>query len=354
MSRSEQLRDTSGLNDRAQQLLRVLIQKYISEGDPIGSRALARDSGLDLSPATVRNVMADLEDLGLVHAPHTSAGRVPTLKGYRMFVDSLLVVDPMKFSEVANLQERLTAQLERQDALESASYLLSECTRMASLVTVPRRTALTLRQIEFIQLTDNRVLVVLLSSNDEVQNRIIYTERRFGASELQQAARYLTEQFGGKELSQVRSMLLRQMREDREHMDSMMNAALEVAEQAFGPVDEEDEEDLVIAGETRLMDFSDLSDMQRLRSLFDAFNQKRDILHLLDQCIGANGVKVFIGEESGYQVLDNCSLVTAPYTVSDRVIGVLGVIGPTRMDYQRVIPMVDVTAKLLSAALNQR
>jgi heat-inducible transcriptional repressor len=345
-------KQTVELSERAEHLLRVLIEKYITDGDPVGSRSLARDSGLDLSPATVRNVMSDLEELDLVHAPHTSAGRIPTLKGYRLFVDSLLVVDPLKYKEVEGLRAQLLAGVGQHDVLGSASSLLSNMTRMASVITTPRREAAALEHIEFIQLSEKRVLVVLVSSQQEVQNRIIYTEKEYSQAELQQAARYLTERFAGRNLVKVREALLQEMHQTRDHLDRMMAAALEMAEKAL--VADENQEDFVSSGETNLMDFSELAEMSNLRELFDAFSQKQDILHLLDRCIYAEGVQIYIGEESGYKVFDNCSVVTAPYTVDDKVVGVLGVIGPTRMNYQRVIPMVDVTAKLLGAALKSR
>lgn len=340
------------LSERAQQLLKVLVECYIQQGQPVGSQMLARVTGLDLSPATIRNVMADLEDMGLVHSPHTSAGRVPTVQGYRLFVDSLLTVAPLQSVDVDALRIQLAPDFAPHDLIESASTLLSGISRMAGVVTLPRRDQRALRQIEFLPLSEQRVLAILVVNEREVQNRVIHTGRVYSASELQQAANYLNAEFAGKDIASVRQKLLGEMQDARERMNSMMLAAIEMAEQVF-PLDSAGD-DYVLAGQTNLMDFAELSNVDTLRVLFQAFNQKRDLLALFDQCVRAEGVQIFIGEESGYKVLDECSVVTAPYTVNGRVLGVLGVIGPTRMAYERVIPIVDMTAKLLGAALNQR
>ncbi|MGD8378022.1 MAG: heat-inducible transcriptional repressor HrcA [Gammaproteobacteria bacterium] len=344
----------SVLNERAQHLLKVMVERYIQEGQPVGSRLLSRDSGLDLSPASVRNVMADLEELGFVQSPHTSAGRVPTVKGYRFFVDTLLTVRPIDRREVQRMESELVATLgDPQELVASTSTLLSGITRLAGVVTLPRREHSSWRQIEFLPLSDNRVLAILVINEREVQNRILHLEGGYSSSQLQKAANYLNAHFAGRDLNEVRESLLREMREARESMNELMLTAISMAEQVFGGEDE-GEGEYVIAGQTNLMEFAELSDVEKLRRLFDAFNQKRDILHLLDKCVTASGVQIFIGEESGYQVLDECSVVTSPYEVDGEVVGVLGVIGPTRMAYERVIPIVDVTARLLGAALNSR
>jgi len=340
------------LSERAQHLLRVLVQCYIQEGQPVGSRMLSRVTALELSPATIRNVMADLEEMGFVHSPHTSAGRVPTVQGYRLFVDSLLTVAPLQSAEVAAIKEQLAPDLAPQDLIETASNMLSGISRMAGVVTMPRREHRALRQVEFLPLSDNRVLAILVMNEREVQNRVIHVGRTYSAAELQQAANYLNAEFVGKDIATVRQKLLQEMHDTRERMNSMMQAAIEMAEQVF-PL-ETDNEDYVLAGQNNLMDFAELSNVDKLRVLFQAFNQKRDLLTLFDQCVRAEGVQIFIGEESGYKVLDECSVVTAPYSVNGKILGVLGVIGPTRMAYERVIPIVDMTAKLLGAALNQR
>ena len=339
------------LNERTQHLLRALVERYIRDGQPVGSRTLARDAGLDLSPATVRNVMADLEELGYLRAPHTSAGRVPTARGYRFFIDELLRLKPLGDQEIEILRRRIdqparnTAELAR-----SVSDTLSGITQLTGIVMLPRRSVVTLRQVEFLPLSENRVLVILVLNTQEVQNRIIQTRRPYGAVELQQAAHYLNAQFSGQAIQQVRKALLRELREARDSLDRLMQTVVDMAEQTFET--EQNGEDYVVAGQTHLMQYTDLSDLDRLRQLFDAFNHKRDLLHLFDQCLHAEGVQIFIGEESGFEVLEECSVVTAPYTVEGQVLGVLGVIGPTRMAYDRVIPIVDVTARLLAAALH--
>ena len=341
------------LNERAQHLLKVLVERYIREGQPVGSRALAREAGLDLSPATIRNVMADLEELGFIRSPHTSAGRVPTVQGYRFFVDALLTVKPLESLEVQRMRQSLDPDLNTQKLVESASALLSGVTRMAGVVTMPRRDHMAFSHIEFLALTDNRVLAILVFNEREVQNRVIHVNRHYGADELQQISNYLNTEFLGKDLQTVRRILVEEMQEAREHMNRLMLAAIEMTEKLFDQ--ESNKDDYILAGQTNLMDFAELSNVEKLRQLFEAFNQKRDILHLLDQCVRAQGVQIFIGEESGYEVLDECSVVTAPYTAGDgTVLGVLGVIGPTRMAYERVIPIVDATAKLLAAALNPK
>lgn len=343
----------SPLNERAQHLLRVLIERYIRDGEPVGSRTLARDAGMDLSPATIRNVMADLEDLGFVKAPHTSAGRMPTVQGYRFFVDTLLTVQPLDGRELQRLRASFPHDLERADLVARASDLLSGITHLAGVVTLPKRKQAALRRIDFLPLSDRRVLVIMVINEREVQNRIIHVARDYTDSEFEAAANYLNEQFGGQDIAAVRGRIIADMQRAREDMDRMMQAAVDMAQRVF-ETGLQDQEGVVVAGQTNLMDFRELREVEKLRHLFEAFNQKREILHLLDKCVNAQGVQIFIGEESGYNVLDECSVVTAPYSVDGRVVGVLGVIGPTRMAYDRVIPIVDTTARLLGAALNPR
>jgi heat-inducible transcriptional repressor len=296
--------------------------------------------------------MADLEDLGLIHSPHTSAGRVPTVSGYRMFVDSLLTVKPLEIREMSRLQESLSAIEDQSQALGVASRLLSELTKMAGVVTLPKRETLFLRHVEFLPLSNSRVLVIFVTNEQEVHNKIIHTSRLFSPAELQQAANYLNSIYSGRSLAAVREAVLQELQDDREQMNQLMLDAIKIAQMAFGP--DEKKEDFVLSGETNLMGFSELSERDRLRTLFEAFSQKQGVIHLLDQCMKADGVQIFIGEESGYQAFDHCSLVTSSYSVSDEVVGVLGVIGPTRMAYEKIIPYVDVTAKLLGAALNPK
>lgn len=340
------------VSDRAQQLLKLLVERYIREGQPVGSRTLARGHGVELSPATIRNVMADLEDLGLVKAPHTSAGRIPTVQGYRLFVDSLLTVKPLQPAEVRALQTKFDQAADPQQVLVTASSLLSEISAMAGIIMVPRREQPTVHQVEFIALSGNRVLVVLVLNGNQVQNRMITTSRRYSPAELTQAANYLNHALAGKDFTKVRDTLLAEMRATQESINQLMLAAIDMANRTLQGA--EDGGDYVLAGQTNLMGYAEMADIDRLRQLFEAFNRKRDILHLLDQATHAQGVQIFIGEESGYEVLDACSVVTSPYEVDGEVVGVLGVIGPTRMAYDRLIPLVDVTAKLLGTALNQQ
>ncbi|MGB5177605.1 MAG: heat-inducible transcriptional repressor HrcA [Gammaproteobacteria bacterium] len=339
------------LPDRAQRMLRSLIDRYVRDGQPVGSRTLARELGLNLSPATIRNVMSDLEALGFISSPHTSAGRIPTVQGYRFFVDTLLNVQPLDSRSIEKIRLELSLEQTPKHLVESASALLSGITHMAGVVTLPSHEHALFKRVEFIPMSESRVLAILVTGEDEVQNRILATEKHHSPSELQQASNYLNEIFAGKDLAEVRATLLREMRETRSNMNSMMMTAMHMADQVL---ESKQDEDFVMAGQTNLMEFQELCDIDKLRKLFDAFNKKRDILNLLDQCIHSEGIQIFIGEESGYQMLDECSMVTAPYSVDGQVMGVLGVIGPTRMAYNRVIPIVDATARLLGAALNHK
>ncbi len=341
----------SGLSERAQQMLRALIDRYVLDGQPVGSRTLARDAGLTLSPATIRNVMADLEELGFVASPHTSAGRVPTVQGYRFFVDTLLTVQPLDRRAVERMRAELAADQSPKDLVESASALLSDITHLAGVVTLPRHEHPLFKRVEFLPLSENRVLAILVTGKDEVQNRVLSTEKVCSAAELQQASNYLNHLFAGKDLAEVRAALLREMQETQTSMNDMMHTAMQMAEQVL---ETNRDEDYIMAGQTNLMEFQELCDIEKLRKLFDAFNKKRDMLHLLDQCVHGEGIQIFIGDESGYKMLDECSMVTAPYSVDGQILGVLGVIGPTRMAYDRVIPIVDATARLLGAALNTK
>lgn len=338
--------------DRSGQILRALVAQYIRDGQPVGSRTLAQSSGLRLSPATIRNVMADLEELGFVAAPHTSAGRVPTAKGYRFFVDTLVKLQPLATAEIARLQIQFSTEATGDSKMlaEAASAALSSLTQMAGVVTLPRQKQATLRQVEFLALSGQRVLAILVLNDHEVQNRVLNLDRPLSESELRRAANYLNEKFVGCELRDVRARILGDLQATRESMNRLMIDAIAVAERAMDPGPARPE--FVVSGETRLMNFEELSDIEKLRQLFEAFNAQREILHLLDRSIAADGVQIFIGEESGYRILDNCSVVTAPYRVNEEIVGVLGVIGPTRMAYERVIPIVDITARLVGAALN--
>ncbi len=342
----------NNLNERSLLLLKALVERYVQDGQPVGSRVLSKDSDLNLSPATIRNVMADLEEMGLIRSPHTSAGRVPTVSGYRLFVDALLTVKPLDSRLLEQLSASLLEEVEDSgDVVEKASRLLSEVTQMAGVVTLPKREVVILRHIEFLPLSGNRVLVIFVTDEQEVHNKIIVTDRVFTPAELQQAANYLNSVYAGKTLASVRAAVLEEMTQKQKQVNQEMIDAVQIAQRTF---EQKPAEDCVISGQTNLMDFSELSDMERLKQLFEAFNQKQGILHLLDKCQDADGVQIFIGEESGFEVFQQCTLVTAPYEVNDEVVGVLGVIGPTRMAYDKVIPFVDVTAKLLGSALNYK
>lgn len=339
-------------NERARALLKHLIQSFIRDGQPVGSRTLSRSSGLDLSPATIRNVMSDLEDLGFIAAPHTSAGRVPTPQGYRFFVDSLIRYKAPKKSEIEKLEAELKDQANDPNALlGSVSSLLSDVTSMAGVVSVPRGQRAVLRQIEFLYLADKRVLAILVINDREVQNRILHTEQPHTQEELRRAANFINDNYVGCDLIEIRRRLIADLEKTRDSMNQAMLDIISVAQSAMeGAASPEGE--FVLAGEAKLLDFAELSDIDTLRRLFDAFSRKQFMLGLLDKSINADGVQVFIGNESGYKFLDTCSIVTAPYHVDDDHIGVLGVIGPTRMAYDRVVPIVDVTARLLESALN--
>jgi heat-inducible transcriptional repressor len=340
------------LNERSLQLLKTLVERYISDGQPVGSRALSKDSDLNLSPATIRNVMADLEDLGLVHSPHTSAGRVPTVTGYRLFVDSLLTVKPLASQDLSRLHQSLLSGEDPVEVINVASRLLSDLTKMAGVVTLPKREVVFLRHIEFLPLSNARVLVIFVTNEQEVHNKIIHTSKIFSPAELQQAANYLNSMYAGRSMVSVQEAVLKELQEDQERMNQGMLDAVGMAQLAFQQG--QPKEGYVLTGETNLMGFSEFADMEHLKKLFEAFSQKQSVIHLLDQCMKADGVQIFIGEESGYQAFDHCSLVTSAYSVSDEIVGVLGVIGPTRMAYEKIIPFVDMTAKLLGAALNPK
>ena len=342
----------SNVNEKAQTLIKTLVERYISEGQPVGSKTLSETSGLTVSPATVRNIMSDLEAQGFVSSPHTSAGRVPTARAYRLFVDNLLQIEPLKDIDLEALKSKLDPDMSSQELVESASGLLSEITQMAGLVTLPRRNQVRLRHVEFLPLDGRRVLVILVIDDHEVQNRIIHTEEVYTESQLKEASNFINEKFLGKSLSTIRDDLIASMKSDRENMNGLMQRTLEVAEKAFDAKDS-DRHDYVMAGQEKLLGHYHAEAFESLRELFQAFSVKGDLLHLLDRCMETHGVQLFIGQESGYELLDNTSLVTAPYSHDGERIGVLGVIGPTRMAYDRIIPVVDATAHLLSAAFDR-
>lgn len=337
------------LDPRAQTLLKTLIERYIIEGQPVGSRTLSKFSGLELSPATIRNVMSDLEELGFIASPHTSAGRIPTPLGYRFFVDSLLVTKPLQSAEIHHLEDQLHPD-NPQRAVHSASQLLSQLTQFAGVVMTPRRRAVTFRHIEFLRLSEKRVLLIVVTPDGDVQNRILFTQREYSPSELVEAANYINQNYAGHSFEEVRAKLHAELSDLRQDLMVLMSAALEAGNRAVS----ETGDPYVITGERNLLSVQELSsDVGRLRQLFDLFEQKSSLLQILDVSLHGHGVQIFIGGESGVNAPDEVSVVTSPYEVNGEVVGTVGVIGPTRMAYDRVIPIVDITAKLLSSALSQ-
>jgi heat-inducible transcriptional repressor len=336
------------LDQRAQLLLKTLVERYISDGQPVGSRTLSKQSGLDLSPATIRNVMADLEEMGFIASPHTSAGRIPTPRGYRVFVDTLLTVQPLDALQVLRLENQLHPS-DPQKLITSASKLLSDLTAFAGIVMTPKRRSDAFHHIEFLRLSDKRILLILVGADENVQNRIIFTDRDFSAGELVEAGNFFNQHYSGCTLEEVRRKMQAELQKLHRDMSSLMAAAVEAGGEALS----ERAEDYVLSGERNLLHVDDVSsNMASLRKLFDAFEQKTGLLQLLDVSQRAQGVQIFIGGESSQVPVDEFSIVTAPYEVDGKIVGTVGVIGPTRMAYERVIPIVDITAKLLSSALS--
>jgi len=338
------------LSERARILLKSLIERHISDGQPVGSRALARFSGLDLSPASIRNIMADLEEMGYIASPHTSAGRIPTPRGYRFFVDTLLTVKPLDSVEVHQVEGQLQPDSTRK-LVTAASHVLSDLTSFAGVVKAPQRTGIAFRHIEFVSLSEKRLLLIIVTPDGDVQNRILLADRMYSPSELIEAGNFLNKHYTGLTFDEIKARLHEELEQLRESMSKLMTLAVDAGREAANETDA----GYVLSGENNLLHSQDLSsNMQSLRRLFDMFEQKTGILQLLDISGRAHGVQIFIGGESGLVPLDECSVVTAPYEVDGEVVGTVGVIGPTRMAYERVIPIVDITAKLLSGALSQQ
>ncbi|MFL3653969.1 MAG: heat-inducible transcriptional repressor HrcA [Halioglobus sp.] len=338
------------ISERASILLKTLVEHHIQDGQPVGSSTLLKVAGLPVSAATIRNVMSDLEERGYLQSPHTSAGRVPTALGYRLFVDTLLQIQAPEDDAVSALRAELNPDKSATELVQAASSLLSNITAQAGLVTVPSQEANQLRQVEFLPLSGNRVLVILVVNEREVQNRIIHTQRPFTEAQLRDAASMVNQRYAGQALNQVKERILREMREARSQIDSYLEDALDLASKALDQ--EGDAEECMMVGESRLLGSATAEEMPTLRDLFESFEQKKDLLHLLERSARAEGVQIFIGEEAGYDIFGNYSVVTAPYNDGFRTLGVLGVIGPKRMEYARVIPIVDVTARMLSSALS--
>ncbi len=330
------------LDERSKLLLKALVERYIAEGQPVGSRTLSKAPGLELSPATIRNVMSDLEDLGLIVSPHTSAGRVPTARGYRLFVDTMLTVQPQQFASHS------LAPDQPQRVISNAANLLSNLSQFVGVVMAPRRTN-AFRHMEFLRLSDRRILVIIVSADGDVQNRIIFTEVDYSQSQLIEAANFLNSHYVGLDIEEVRSRLQNEVESLRSEIATLMAAAVNVNSEAVA----QEQDEVVISGERNLLKLSDFSnDMGNLRRAFELFEQKAQIMRLLDFADRAAGVRIYIGGESQIVPFEELSVVSAPYEVDGKVVGTLGVIGPTRMAYDRMIQIVDITAKLVSNALS--
>jgi len=336
------------LEPRAQTLLKALVERYIADGQPVGSRALSKISGLDLSPATIRNIMADLEEMGYVASPHTSAGRVPTPRGYRLFVDTLLTVQHLDGQHGVDAERMRLCVQQPQKLIANAAQMLSSLTQFAGVVQSPRRESV-FQQIEFLRLSEKRILLVIVDPRGDVQNRLLLTEVDYTPAQLVQSANYLNQNFAGLTFDEVRARLTGELRQLQENIGGLMQTAVEAGSEAMA----EGSEEMVISGERNLLSVADLSsNMSSLRQMFEMFEQKTGLMQLLDVSSRAGGVQIFIGGESNLMPMDEMSVVTAPYEVNGKIVGTLGVIGPTRMAYERVIPIVDITAKLLSNALS--
>jgi len=336
------------LNERAQILLKTLVDRYISEGQPVGSRALQQFSGLDVSPATIRNVMAELEEMGLVASPHTSAGRVPTALGYRLFIDTLMVVQPLDAPRLHQLESQLqpdnTSRL-----LTQTSNLLSELTHYAGVVATPKRTAITVKQIEFLRLSEKKVLLIIVMPDGEVENRVLLTPKDFSQSQLTEAGNFLSQHYAGCAFQDIHQRMQIELHQLQHELHALMNTAIMASDEVMARKGE----DYFISGESKLLHINDLSsNMNKLRGLFNVFEQKTELLQLLDAGRLAPGVHIFVGKESGLAELDECSVVTASYGGDGKVVGTLAVVGPKRMNYEKIVPIVDITAKLLSNALS--
>ncbi|MGH1540772.1 MAG: heat-inducible transcriptional repressor HrcA [Arenicella sp.] len=339
-------------DNRSDIILKNLVQLYIKDAHPVGSTKLASSSELSMSSATIRNIMADLENKGLIHSPHTSAGRVPTAKGYRLFVDSFVRSQPLNKQALAGISHEFADESDPDKLLKKASRVLSSMTKFAGVVMLPNQTNSRFKQIEFMPLSGNRILSILVTADGRVQNRVISLTKEYSASELVEAANYFNERYAGSSLSDVRLKLVSDIQSDSDEMHRITQTAMAIASKTLIDEGEVDGGDVMLSGEQKLLDVPDLCQIETLQKLFDVFKTKQDLLDLLDKSMRENGINIFIGEESGYVSLDDCSIVTKSYEVEGEVIGTLGVIGPTRMAYSNVVSVVDVTANLLGKALS--
>ena len=335
------------LDDRARLLLKALVERYIADGQPVGSRTLSKASGLELSPATIRNVMSDLEELGLIVSPHTSAGRIPTALGYRLFVDTMLTTRSPPLMHATGLNAQRLAPDQPQKVLSSAAHMLSSLSQFVGVVMAPRRSSV-FRHIEFLRLSDRRFLVIIVSPDGDVQNRVIFTETDYTQSQLVEAANFLNSHYAGMAIEEVRERLKNEVEALRGEIATLMQTAVQVSSEAI-----ESRDEVVVSGERNLLTVSDFSsDMGNLRKLFDLFEQKAQLMKLLDVASRAEGVRIYIGGESQVIPYQELSVVTAPYEVDGKVVGTLGVIGPMRMPYEKMIQIVDITSRLVSTALS--
>jgi heat-inducible transcriptional repressor len=339
----------SMLDERAKTLLKTLVERYIADGQPVGSRTLSRASGLELSPATIRNVMADLEDLGLIASPHTSAGRVPTARGYRLFVDTMLTAQPLELSTLAQLEPQLQHE-QPQRVITNAAQLLSSLSSFVGVVTAPRKASV-FHHIEFMRLSERRILVIMVAPDGDVQNRVIFTAQDYTQAQLIEASNFLTAHYAGLTIEDVRERLKTEVEALRSEIAALMQAAVQAGSEAMA----DSQEQVVISGERNLLTVQDFSsDMGSLRKLFDLFERKTQLMRLLEVSSRAEGVRIYIGGESLVVPFEELSVVSAPYEVDGKVVGTLGVIGPTRMAYDRMIQIVDITSRLVSNALSTK
>ena len=337
------------LDERAKRLLKALVERYIADGQPVGSRTLSRACGLELSPATIRNVMADLEDLGLIASPHTSAGRIPTARGYRLFVDTMLTAQPLSFDQAAQLEPHLQPE-QPQRVIANAAQLLSSLSSFVGVVTAPRKASV-FHHIEFMRLSERRVLVILVAPDGDVQNRVIFTAQDYTQGQLVEASNYLTATYAGLTIEEVRERLKSEVDALRGEIAALMQAAVQAGSEALA----DSQEQVVISGERNLLTVQDFSsDMGSLRKLFDVFEHKTQLMRLLEVSSRAEGVRIYIGGESMVVPFEELSVVSAPYEVNGQIVGTLGVIGPTRMAYDRMIQIVDITSRLVSNALSSK
>jgi heat-inducible transcriptional repressor len=330
---------------RAQILLKTLISHHIGDGQPVSSKTLATASSLDLSPASIRNIMKDLEQAGFITSPHTSSGRIPTQKGYRFFVDSLVSIKSLNELEISSLKDQLITS-DNKHLISSVADTLSHLTKFAGVVLIPRAKKVTFKHIEFLELSKNRILVIIVTNDGGVQNRVMYTKNNYNKQSLLAASNFFNQHYSGFNIEDVKEKLVGELKTMKAEMVTLMNAAIETS----GDTDEND--NLVLSGQNNLLETSELSqNVSSVRKVVEIFEKKSALLQLLEKSYRADGIQIFIGEESGHQALDECSVITAPYEADGEILGMLGVIGPTRMAYERVIPIVDITAKLLSNSI---